>query len=205
MQNIKISPELNELNEKVLDLFAEVDKRAKELKDLTGLDCIEGCGHCCLKKDIEATILEFLPLSIHLWKKGEAGAWLDKISGSGTEGVCVFYQPDPRIQNDGRCGMYSHRGLICRMFGVFGTRDKKGAPALAVCSVIKKNLPKEVEKAEKIAGSGAGVPLMTEYSSRLAAIDPALGSRFYPINVAIRYAIEKVGFGIELERKADIR
>jgi Fe-S-cluster containining protein len=199
---MKISSGLNKLNEEVLDLFAEVDKRAKEFKDLTGLNCIEECGHCCLKKDIEATILEFLPLSIHLWKKGEAGAWLDKILGSGTEGVCVFYRPDPGIQNNGRCGIYSHRGLICRVFGVFGARDKKGAPGLTVCSVIRKNLPKEVKKAEKAIGSGAGIPLMTEYSSRLAAIDPALGSRFYPINVAIRYAIEKVGFGIELAEKA---
>lgn len=204
MSDIKISPELSKLNEKVLNLFAEVDRKARELKVLTGLACPGGCGHCCLKEDIEATITEFLPLAVYLWEKGEAGIWVDRLSGDKRGGVCVFYRPDPGVQDNGRCAVYSHRGLICRMFGIFGTKDKKGAPGLAVCSVIKKKFPEKVGEAEKAAGSAAGVPFMTAFSSKLAAIDPSLGTSFYPINTAIRYAIEKVGLGIELAGKTGV-
>jgi hypothetical protein len=42
-------------------VFEKLDKEIAAFQSWSGLHCKFGCGKCCTKPDIEATILEFLP------------------------------------------------------------------------------------------------------------------------------------------------
>ncbi|MDQ3534847.1 MAG: YkgJ family cysteine cluster protein, partial [Bacteroidota bacterium] len=59
---------IREIVSQVEDVFIELDLDIAKFQQETGLGCIRGCGECCKKPDIEATVLEFLPLAYHLYK-----------------------------------------------------------------------------------------------------------------------------------------
>ncbi|GIV37956.1 MAG: hypothetical protein KatS3mg032_2335 [Cyclobacteriaceae bacterium] len=50
----------------VEQLFAELDEAMMRFRERINLSCPAGCVKCCLKPEIEATVLEFLPLAMHL-------------------------------------------------------------------------------------------------------------------------------------------
>jgi len=178
-----------ELISKVEQLFAELDVSMSRFRDASGLRCIDGCGECCKKKNIEATVLEFLPLAAHLWKNGKALSVLEKLENKYVSDTCVFFLND-------RCSVYPFRGLICRLFGFSFVTGKDGKKKLSTCVIIKEKSPGQVDKAGLLADDGFEVPVMTDFSSRLIGIDPEMGRRFFPINHAIRAAIEKLGLSL---------
>lgn len=178
-----------EIVTKVEQLFAELDAKIARFTDASGLRCVDGCGECCNKKDIEATVLEFLPLAAHLWKNGKALSVLEKLENEYVSDTCVFFLND-------RCSVYPFRGLICRLFGFSFVTGKDGKKKLSTCVIIKEKSPGQVEEAGSLADGGFEVPVMTDFSSRLIGIDPEMGRRFLPINRAIRGAIEKLGLSL---------
>lgn len=196
--NIQYAPAYEEVVRKVLDIFAEIDERTEALRAATGLSCPEGCGRCCEQQDLEVTVLEFMPLAVHLWKTGMAESWLEKIEKK-QDNVCVFYEPDPAVKGNGRCSVYAFRGMICRLFGYFAVRDKNSVPRFAACRVMKERCPEKVENVQKLISSGFDVPLAGMFSYRVMSLDPYFGARFYPVNRAIRTAIEKMGYLMSLE------
>ncbi|MDD5634845.1 MAG: YkgJ family cysteine cluster protein, partial [Candidatus Omnitrophica bacterium] len=109
----------------VIDLFKKADSEIEGFKAKTALECPSGCGHCCEKVDLEATILEFMPLAIDLWRTKQAEFYLEEIQKLNSPSRCVFYEPGLKGQGLGRCKVYRLRGLICRLFGFSGSRDKK--------------------------------------------------------------------------------
>ncbi len=186
---------------KVSELFDELDERIKMFKRKAEIDCPENCGHCCLKQDIETTILEFFPLAVHLWKTGEAEKWMDKITQA-QDTTCVFYVPGENDPEAGRCGCYKYRGLLCRLFGFFAYNKKNNKPAFVACSIMKKKYPEKVSTIQNLIENGLDIPFAGRYSYRLAMIDSFLGTKFFPVNEAIYKALEKVGFYLYMsERK----
>ena len=64
---------------------------------------------------------------------------------------------------------------------------------MLTCSIIKTEQHENFEAAEiKISGGGEPVPVMSQYYMQLHAIDDQLGREFFPINEAIRRAIEVI-------------
>ena len=90
------------------------------------------------------------------------------------------------------CSQYIHRGLICRLFGFSGRLNKYSQKELVTCQVIKSGQADEVKVAGDLIASGLKIPLMNNYYMKLYAIDADLSRQFYPINVAIKKAIEIV-------------
>jgi hypothetical protein len=54
----------------VESVFHDLDEAISGFQKRSTLHCQFGCGKCCFKSDIEATVLEFLPFAHHLYPSG---------------------------------------------------------------------------------------------------------------------------------------
>ena len=64
---------------KVEKVFKQLDKEAEKFGKQSKLKCLTNCNLCCLKKGLEANVLEFLPLAYHLVKNNLHEAALELI------------------------------------------------------------------------------------------------------------------------------
>jgi len=173
----------------VEEVFKNLDREIAQFQSWSTLHCKFGCGKCCFKPDIEATILEFLPFAFHLYKQNQAEQWLEKLSESDSS-ICLILNPTQ--EGAGLCTEYPYRGLICRLFGYSARTNKYGKRELVTCQIIKTEQSTAYAQAEVKIESGEEVPVMSQYYMQLHAIDFELTRDFYPINVAIRKAVETV-------------
>jgi Fe-S-cluster containining protein len=169
--------------------FENLDKEIAAFQSWSKLGCRMGCGKCCFKSDIEATILEFLPFAQHLYERNEAFAWLEKLETIDTT-LCSIL--DPKQGGVGLCSEYKHRGLICRLFGFSARTNKYGKKELVTCQVIKEDQAASFQLAGEKIESGSEVPVLSQHYMRLHAIDFELTHQFLPINQAIKKAIEVI-------------
>jgi uncharacterized protein len=172
-------------------IFHELDKKISDFQEDTGLKCISGCGKCCFNPEVEATILEFLPLAFHFYKSGKAPEIYENFLSNNSP-VCAMLSPVVPATSSGFCSEYRYRGLICRLFGFSARRNKIGNLDLFTCKVIKENQPDEYRQASTNINSGMHAPVTTDYYMKLRSIDPDLGLKTYPINEAIIKAFEVV-------------
>jgi len=180
------------LEEKVNEVeavFQKLDDEIAAFQSSTRLYCKFGCGKCCFKPDIEATALEFLPFALHLYREGRAEEWYDRLTAS-DQHLCHIL--NPTRAGAGLCTEYKHRGLICRLFGYSARTTKYDKKELVTCQVIKTEQKKDYEAAIEFVDRDGNIPVMSQFYMQLHAIDRDLTTEFYPINVAIRKAIECV-------------
>jgi uncharacterized protein len=181
------------LEEKVLaveEVFEALDREIETLQKWSTLHCKFGCGKCCFKPDIEATPLEFLPFAYHLYKSGQAMEWFERLR-TDMSSICLILNPTQT--GAGLCTEYKHRGLICRLFGFSARTNKYGKKELVTCEIIKtEQQEKYLEARHKMEDEVVAVPLMHHYYMQLHGIDHDLAHNFYPINEAIKQALETV-------------
>ena len=169
----------------VEEVFENLDQEISLFQAKSSLTCKTGCGKCCFKPTIEATVLEFLPFAEYLYQQGTAFEWLEKTAV--TSDVCLLL--NPQQVDSGMCTQYKYRGLICRLFGFSARTNKYGKKELVTCSTIKDGNAINYQIAlEQIASTG-DVPVMSHHYVRLHAIDYELTREFFPINKAINRAI----------------
>jgi len=173
----------------VENVFARLDGEISSFQSQSGLHCKWGCGKCCFKADIEATILEFLPFAYHLYHQNQAFEWLEKLEQASSP-LCMILNPTQ--SGAGLCSQYSHRGLICRLFGYSARTNKYGTKELITCAIIKDEQSENYLKAEEGIKNGVDIPVMSNYYLQLHAIDFELTREFFPINEAIKRAIESI-------------
>ena len=170
-------------------LFENLDIQISKFQAGSTLHCKFGCGKCCFKADIEATVLEFLPFAFYLYKQGKADEWYEKLKSTDSS-ICLIL--NSMQGGAGLCSEYHHRGLICRLFGYSARTNKYGKHELVTCQIIKTEQSAAYEQAEVKIEAGGPVPVMTDYYMQLSGIDPDLTKDFYPINLAIQKAVETV-------------
>jgi uncharacterized protein len=180
--------DLDEKVRAVEQVFDDLDKAIASFQTRSKLTCNWGCGKCCFKPDIEASVLEFLPFAYHLYHANKAEEWLTRLEA--TPELCVIL--DPRQNGAGLCSQYRHRGLICRLFGYSARTNKYGAKELVTCTIIKTEQADLFAAASEAVSAGADVPVMNQYYMRLHAIDFAMAQEFFPVNQAIKRAIEAI-------------
>ncbi len=173
-------------------LYKELQQAISQFQAETKLHCISGCGQCCQKPDIEATVLEFLPFAYHLYVNDKAFEWLDQMENRQHDTHCALFHPLHVNQQKGMCGEYAYRGLICRLFGFSASVNKYGQPVLSTCKIIKTEQAAAYQNANEAIQEGLSVPVMRNYYSKLTTIDHRLTEKLYPINQAILHAIETV-------------
>lgn len=172
-------------------VFKGLEKDVAAFKHVTKLECLVGCGKCCSKPDISASPLEFLPFAYHLYKRGLALEYLDRIKDHPNSN-CIVLSPLLIPDKPGFCSEYPYRGLICRLFGFSAALNKYGNPELVTCKSIKETYPNAVEKAKSHIMEGKDTPIMRHYYFKLQSIDGNLCSKLMPINKAIEEALKIV-------------
>lgn len=180
---------LSQKVQEIEEVFAVLDQEMSKFQGWSGLICKTGCGKCCNKADLEATVLEFLPFAHHLHLTNQLDEWRDRLSGQERK-LCLFFEPTRA--NLGSCTQYPYRGLICRLFGFSARTNKYAQKELFSCQTIKMEQSGPYTEAMEKIVKGEFVPVMNHYYMRLLAIDRDLARDFYPINEAIRRAIETV-------------
>jgi len=189
-------------------VFRELDEHISEMTNHSGMKCVHLCNACCRKTDIEASPIEFIPLAAWLYESGKVDEFLARLDRSDETGYCVNFSPDAWKSGNWGCQNYEKRGLICRLFG-FGYRlNREGTPELVTCKILKESCPEAVATArQKGIETPDEVPLFMNYSMQLYSIDPDLAIQHFPINTAIRMAIEKLYFhyslGVEPENEEE--
>lgn len=173
----------------VEEVFKALDEHIASFQASTHLHCKFGCGKCCFKSDIEATAIEFLPFAYSLYKQDLAFDWLMKLRDN-KDPLCLILNPTSDKQ--GLCSEYAYRGLICRLFGYSARTNKYGKKELVTCQIIKTEQSADFKSAEAMIAEGTEVPVMSAYYMKLRSIDQQLAQDFYPINEAIKRAIETV-------------
>lgn len=172
----------------VEEIFDEIDKDILFFQQESGLKCKQRCIECCLKTDIEASLLEFLPLAWWLLGTNSFEYWL-KIAESSGSRHCIFLDKQERV-----CRIYKKRGLICRLFGFSFKLDKNNKPQLIACPYLKKKF--------HFSLSLSTLPIASHYSMRLIAIDPYLANQRYQINIAIYKALQLVATYMHFKKAA---
>lgn len=170
-------------------LFSKLDAEITFFQQWSSLYCKTGCGKCCFKPDIEATVLEFLPFALHLHNNNIAFEWLEKLKVNDSS-ICLILNPTQA--GSGLCSEYAHRGLICRLFGYSARTNKYGTRELVTCQIIKTDQAHAYEVAKSKVENNGQIPVMNNYYMQLLGIDQQLAQDFYPINEAIKKAIETV-------------
>ncbi|MGE5343205.1 MAG: YkgJ family cysteine cluster protein [Candidatus Omnitrophota bacterium] len=174
-------------------VFEDIDRDTAQFIHQTGMQCIDGCCHCCMRPDIEASPIEFLPLAFHLYSEGKAETFIEYLQNMGDPSFCPLLSYDA-IEKKGLCKVYEYRPLICRLFGFSAMMDKNDQPALVTCEPIKTKQADIYRHATDRIREGLNVPVMKNYYFRLMGIHMNLALNRYPIQTAARMAIEEVLF-----------
>lgn len=185
-----------DLSLEISRIYLELDERIARFQSASGMRCATGCGACCQNKQVEATVLEALPLAAEICRRQEMENVLTAIAQreDQEDTTCVMYRPDnhikgPMIFGHGACTCYDFRPLICRLFGFAARRNKRGDLELCACKIISRESPLAVETARTVLAQGLDLPVYQDSFMRIGASHPAIGYRRFSINQAVRGAI----------------
>ena len=184
--------QLRDTASRLMILNDEIAQTYSRYQNDRKLFCRSGCGECCLHPGIEASVLEMLPLALHLYDAGLAESTLEALQQHTQDG-CFFYQRHSSDGKMGQCSVYLKRPGICRLFGAAGYNGREGEVLLSVCKNIKADHP--VAYADTlIALESDPPPMIRNGKEQIRQIDYELGGLNFPINEAMRQALEKVLF-----------
>lgn len=184
---------------KIERVFKQLDRETDRFGKESGLKCLTNCNLCCLKKGLEANVLEFLPLAYYLVKNNLHDAALELIDTHPEH--CISLAKSQLPGQTAGCSIYEYRGLICRLFGFSGLKDKNSKLAVYTCSHIKNEFQQAFKNAGERINSGMKIPMVTDFYYRIYFIDSQLANDYNPINESIRKAIEKVAYYYENKPK----
>jgi uncharacterized protein len=172
-------------------IFKVLDGDMARLRKVSGVLCPDGCILCCLKPDIQASVLEFLPLAWHLVSTEQHEDVLLKIETG--QQICVSLITMRNETSSAGCRFYEYRGAICRLFGSAAMRNNKTDKlALYACKTQKENYAESWNEITDRINRQKNVPLIPEYYSELNAVDHYLANDYNPINQSLYKAIGKV-------------
>ena len=181
---------IREFAKELQSIYDEMWKSFSDYQKGSGLLCLEGCGKCCNNPEVEASVLEMLPLALRMLDENKLEEWLDKLENPAQD-HCLMYVPHSPDGSLGQCGVYHERPSLCRMFGVSGFYNKHREITLSVCKLIREKYP-DLTKIRESEVSEEKTPMLVTWSYRLAQLDPALIQDRMPINLAFKKALEKV-------------
>lgn len=181
-----------DLVRQILKSYREIDRLMKETILATGLRCPRRCGKCCQSQEVWATVLECLPLAEHFYSIGEEERILAETKKTirDDNARCILYRPDRDNPDNGRCSAYSFRPLVCRLFGIAYRRNKSNEKELSLCKVIKERHREFCDLRAPEECKAIDTPVYQDCFMTVASLHPGLGYRSFPINSAIKQAVE---------------
>lgn len=185
---------------KLMRVYEKLDGAITRFRWKTGIHCAKGCGQCCENPYVEATVLEMLPLAAALIRRNEAQRWLQGDQPEYEKGRCPFYQPDGQVAWKGRCSVYPLRPLICRMFGYSGKKDKEDKKQYYTCERIETQF-RDICQRINHQKTDTALPMMEDYSMQRLELAREIDRNLYPLPLALKKALERIGFQRQLCRK----
>lgn len=185
-----------------MELYARIDKAVAEFQLKSGRRYPTVCGACCPGAEVEATILEMLPLAHQMLCNGQADVWMERLTSHDDPSHCILYSQQLLSDGAGHCGFYQWRPSLCRLFGFSAVPSRTGTRMISVCRQIKQNDPQSAVAAAALADEA---PCFVHYRAQVYAIDPVLGNGLMPINAALRHAIERLGLRLAFAHKEMLR
>jgi uncharacterized protein len=177
--------ELRQLSEQVRRLYESEGPQFGDFQKSTGLHCLPECGACCNHPEVSTSVAEMLPLAFVLYDRGIGHSFYDELRLLEPSAPCVLYKPTSQDKSLGFCSEYQHRAVICRSFGACAVKNKIGEKVLSLCQHIKKSTQVNLENI-----SLSQAPLIENFASSVRSLDA--DTNIYPINLALRFALEKV-------------
>lgn len=178
--------------DRVADILTQIESETTKFAAESGIRCRKDCGQCCLGPNVEARVIELLPMAQKLFELGCANETY-QLASTATSSVCILYRPNPEDPTLGKCAQYANRPSVCRLFGFAAIRSKNGKRELAACHWHKRLQPDAVSAAQEKIDQGGDVPMFPDYGMRLGALTTADSLvEMRPINQALMRAIEKV-------------
>lgn len=182
----------------LLKIYQEMSASFSAAQKQYNLQCPSDCGKCCHNPEIEATVLEMLPLALYIHDQELVDTYLDKIELSmKTNQLCVGIELN-------RCALYPYRPSLCRMFAVNGQQDKYQKTRASICKVLKEIYPQDALEIINFP-ENHNLPSVQFWSNQLLTLDPELLSRPMKINHALKIAIEKVEMHLIYESSQNVR
>jgi len=181
-----------DLIRETLHIYRDIDRKILFFQIATGLRCLPGCGSCCESNTVEATVLECLPLANRIYRMKEEENILASVDLKIMEQDfrCVLFRPDETISDHGRCAYYGYRPLVCRLFGFSARRDKFSRQEICLCRVVKETDHDKSTNLLQVGADFADAPISQDSFMRIASLHPGLGFKFFPINIALKNALE---------------
>lgn len=173
----------------------------------SGVSCKVSCGACCMKPNaVWSTIAEMLPLAWHLYQTGRLTEMQAHLVKHESSKRCALFQVEDESRGLGRCSVYQHRPLVCRLFGSSARRDKDDTHEVLACQwqhAEHRDRIAAVERAMNLRSEQ--MPVSQDWSMRLhAAISDETLSESLPINEALREAIARIDFITYYQAPADL-
>ncbi len=190
---------IREFSENLQNIYQEMSNCFSDYQKATGLHCLEGCGKCCHNPEVEASVLEMLPFALKMFDENKLEYWLEKLEDPAQD-FCLLFESHSPDHSKGQCGDYQNRPSLCRMFGVAGHFNKYREATLSICKYIREKYPELSEERGKQA-TEENTPMLVTWSYRLAQLDPALIQNRYPMNQAMKMALEKVALYAQYQER----
>ena len=181
---------LKNLSLQVLTLYSELDIQTTAFACASGIRCPSGCATCCGSENVEATVLEMLPMAFHLFATCQAELLIKRLEIITNSRQCILFRKDHLADGKWGCSQYSHRPLICRLFGFSGIRDRDGNPKFALCRYMQGRV--NMEEAH-MQSALADMPVFSDAGMKITSLHPSLGTDRIPVNEALSAALYKVG------------
>lgn len=176
-------------------IYLNADSETARFQAESGLGCPFGCGKCCegfvpdiLPLEAELVALELItgnyPFAMQIIRDG-----IDSQLFPGGRRGCPFYKQDSVYH----CTVYRSRPLICRLFAFSSIHGKNGEKVFSPCremDVLKKPEPSES-------------PLMSDFASRLLAINPEDAKRRGSMDEQMQEALMRVMFIYKMGKNPD--
>ena len=186
--------DIREFSLNLQKVYDEMSEAFASYQASTKLNCLNGCGRCCFNPEVDASVLEMLPMALRIYDEGKLDEWLERLENAEDKSCLVYKSTGPNGQ--GHCSIYKERPSLCRMFGVAGYTNKYQEVTLSICKYIKEEYPQYLAHAEANAEKA---PTMKQWSNRLMTIHPELIQNKKPINLALKEALERVAFNMQFQ------
>ncbi len=136
-----------------------------------------------------------LPLTFHLFRTGQVELLMKRLEKYPGVRQYILHRAGACRRRMWGWSQYRHRGLVCRLFGFAGNRDRTGKPQMAQCRVMK-----SVEAPVVAEDLPVGMmPLFSEEGMRITSLNPTLGTLRLPINRAMLYSLYKTGIYLDMK------
>jgi Fe-S-cluster containining protein len=178
----------------VLQRYHVFDHKIRVFRVRTGLRCPQRCGICCESAQVEASVLECLPLAWEIFRlREEERISLAMEKNAREEDLrCVLFVADEGTAGLGSCAYYPFRPLVCRLFGYTARRDKTGRLELRLCKVMREQSPESPILSNPPDIHHMDPPVYQDSFFQIASINPEMGFRLLPINAALKEALDYV-------------